>query len=207
IITLCIPAHLSHILQPLDVGCFSPLKTAYRRQVEKLMRNQFNYITKLEFLSAFRDAFQGTGLVLFNLDKVISKLDVTWQLKTPKNYHEFGSQMKLITNKLGSSLSSLKDRYQQLVKGTLRKRKRIQKEEVLSFSTGQDKSTKDPTTASSSSKKGCGKARADGAELTQRRCSNCSRTRHNTRTYKINEDSTIKSSSNKNGTITDGTVE
>ncbi|KAF2174716.1 DDE-domain-containing protein, partial [Zopfia rhizophila CBS 207.26] len=31
IITLYIPAHSSHILQPLDVGCFWPLKRAYRR--------------------------------------------------------------------------------------------------------------------------------------------------------------------------------
>ena len=26
IITLCMPPHLSHLLQPLNVGCFSPLK-------------------------------------------------------------------------------------------------------------------------------------------------------------------------------------
>ncbi|KAF2179292.1 hypothetical protein K469DRAFT_472288, partial [Zopfia rhizophila CBS 207.26] len=104
----------------------------------------------------------------------------------------------------------LKDGYQQLVKGTLtmaqemvlirdrvaeleaanktvsrqkqRKRKRIQKGGVLSFSTGQNKSTKDPTTASSSSKKGRGKARADETKPTQRRCSNCGGTGHNART-------------------------
>jgi hypothetical protein len=29
IITLCMPPHLSHLLQPLDVGCFAPLKRAY----------------------------------------------------------------------------------------------------------------------------------------------------------------------------------
>ena len=31
IITLYIPPHLLYILQPLDVGYFSPLKMAYRR--------------------------------------------------------------------------------------------------------------------------------------------------------------------------------
>ncbi|KAF2179643.1 DDE-domain-containing protein [Zopfia rhizophila CBS 207.26] len=185
------PAHSSHILQPLDVGCFSPLKTAYRRQVKKLMRNQFNHITKLEFLPAFRDAFdasitesniqesfRGAGLVPFDLDKVILKLDVTWQSKIPKNYHEFGSQTKLITDKLGilamaQEMVLIRDRVAELEAANKaasrqkqRKRKRIQKGGVLSFSTGQDKSTKDPSTASSSSKKGCGKVRADGAELT-----------------------------------------
>ena len=47
------PAHSSHILQPLDVGCFGPLKTAYGRQVEGLMRLGVNYIAKYEFLTAY----------------------------------------------------------------------------------------------------------------------------------------------------------
>ncbi|XP_044714673.1 DDE superfamily endonuclease domain-containing protein [Hirsutella rhossiliensis] len=38
IVTLCMPPHSSHILQPLDVGCFGPLKQAYGRQIEKKMR-------------------------------------------------------------------------------------------------------------------------------------------------------------------------
>ena len=37
IITLCMPSHSSHILQPLDVGCFGPLKKAYGREIEGLM--------------------------------------------------------------------------------------------------------------------------------------------------------------------------
>src|SRR6478752_4268599 len=38
IITLCMPPHSSHLLQPLDVGCFGPLKTAYGREIEHLIR-------------------------------------------------------------------------------------------------------------------------------------------------------------------------
>ncbi len=30
---LFLPAHTSHVVQPLDLGCFSSLKTAYRRQL------------------------------------------------------------------------------------------------------------------------------------------------------------------------------
>jgi hypothetical protein len=37
IITLCMPRHSSHILQPLDVGYFSPMKTAYGRQAKNLV--------------------------------------------------------------------------------------------------------------------------------------------------------------------------
>jgi hypothetical protein len=33
IITLCMPPHASHILQPLDVGCFAPLKQAYKKEI------------------------------------------------------------------------------------------------------------------------------------------------------------------------------
>ena len=111
IITLCMPPHSSHLLQPLDVGCFSPLKKAYGRQVEGLMRNHINHITKLEFLPCFKGAFfasiaksniqggfRGAGLVPSNPEAVLSKLDVrlrtptpltvedsTWESKTPSN--------------------------------------------------------------------------------------------------------------------------
>jgi hypothetical protein len=83
------PPHLSHLLQPLDVGCFAPLKQAYERQAEELMRNQITYITKLEFLPCFKRAFnaaitpsniqggfRGAGLVPFDPERVITALDV-----------------------------------------------------------------------------------------------------------------------------------
>jgi hypothetical protein len=43
--------------QPLDVGCFSPLKTAYSKQIEHLVKNKIHHITKVEFLPAFKQAF------------------------------------------------------------------------------------------------------------------------------------------------------
>jgi hypothetical protein len=57
IILLYMPAHASHLLQPLDVGCFGPLKTAYGHEIESFARNHINHITKLEFLPAFCAAF------------------------------------------------------------------------------------------------------------------------------------------------------
>jgi hypothetical protein len=53
IITLCMPAYSSYILQPLDVGCFSLLKKAYSRQIEDMMRAHIIHITKDDFFSAF----------------------------------------------------------------------------------------------------------------------------------------------------------
>jgi hypothetical protein len=47
------PAHSSHLLQLLDVGCFSPLKYAYRGLVEQKMRLGYNHINKFDFLQAY----------------------------------------------------------------------------------------------------------------------------------------------------------
>ena len=87
------------------------------------------------FLPAFRDAFnesisieniqggfRGAGLVPFNPEAVLEKLDVRlqtpsprppedapWQPKTPSNSAEFGSQSKLIRNNFHSSPASIKE--------------------------------------------------------------------------------------------------
>jgi len=88
------PAHASHLLQPLDVGCFAVLKQAYGRQIEHLIRCSITHISKTEFFDAFyaafkatftesniRGGFKGAGLAPFNPENIISKLDV--QLRTP----------------------------------------------------------------------------------------------------------------------------
>ena len=58
IITLCMLAHALYLLQPLDVGCFSPLKKAYGNEVGCLIYNRIHYINKLSFLLAFKAAFK-----------------------------------------------------------------------------------------------------------------------------------------------------
>jgi hypothetical protein len=88
------PPYSSYLLQPLDVGCFSPLKRAYSQEIEALILHYINHITKLEFLPAFKaaftrsftatnicSAFRGAGLVPLQPDIVLLKVDV--QLRTP----------------------------------------------------------------------------------------------------------------------------
>ncbi|PWI64139.1 hypothetical protein PCL_12105 [Purpureocillium lilacinum] len=135
IITLCMPSHSSHILQPLDVGCFGPLKQAYGRQVEELMRTHVTHISKLEFLCAFRQAFfssmtekniqggfSGAGLVPYDPQRVLAKLDVRirtptppvipveiqlpWVSKTPRNAYEASSQSKHIKTRISTHQNS-----------------------------------------------------------------------------------------------------
>jgi len=50
IIPFCLPAHSTHLLQPLDVGLFSPLQRYYSNGLDDLMRKGHAGINKLEFL-------------------------------------------------------------------------------------------------------------------------------------------------------------
>jgi hypothetical protein len=86
------PAHASHLLQPLDVGCFAVLKRSYGSRVTGYTRLGINSIEKDDFIDIFpqaRDdafkstiiysAFAATGLVPFNPDRVLSKLNIRLQ--------------------------------------------------------------------------------------------------------------------------------
>jgi hypothetical protein len=138
IITLCMPPHSSHLLQPLDVACFGPLKKAYGREIEHLIKRSVIYISKTEFLSAFHTAhqatitksniqggFRGAGLHPLDADHVISKLDVKihtptppegstelpdpWVSKTPKTTKEIKCQSGYIEKRIRRHKSSSPD--------------------------------------------------------------------------------------------------
>jgi hypothetical protein len=105
------PPHSSYLLQPLDVACFSPLKRSYGDAISALACSYIHYINKETFLLAFKVAFEKTftaeniyvgfraaRLVLYNLEAVLSKLNVrlrtppstivedgAWEAKTPRN--------------------------------------------------------------------------------------------------------------------------
>ena len=126
IITLCMPPHSSHLLQPLDVGCFSPLKRAYSTEIEALIRYQVNHITKEDFLPAFKAAydkaitkenifgsFRGAGLVPHDESAVLSKLDIRirtptpsspdlprWDPKTPRTCAEVAAQSQHVKERI-----------------------------------------------------------------------------------------------------------
>jgi hypothetical protein len=94
IIILCILPHSSHLLQPLNVSYFTPLKRSYGSAVKQYIRVGVNYIDKVDFLRAYytariaaittstiRSGFVATGLVLYDPDRVLTKLCT--QLRTP----------------------------------------------------------------------------------------------------------------------------
>ena len=83
------PPHSSHLLQLLNVACFSLLKRKYSDAILVLARSRVYYISKQTFLPAFKATFKkvftqenvcagfrGAGLVLYNLEAVVLKLNV-----------------------------------------------------------------------------------------------------------------------------------
>lgn len=62
IILLVFPPHTTHRLQPLDVGCFQPLSTAYSIELDKLMNSSGGRVsmTKTLFYPMFREAWQNS---------------------------------------------------------------------------------------------------------------------------------------------------
>jgi hypothetical protein len=89
------PPYLSYLLQPLDVGCFSPLKQAYGDEISSLAQYSTKQIKKEAFLLAFKAAFKkamtkeniyigfrGARLVPYNLEAVILKLNIVLYILT-----------------------------------------------------------------------------------------------------------------------------
>jgi hypothetical protein len=96
IICICMPPHSSHLLQPLDVGCFGPLKRAYGGLVEAKMRLGYNHIDKLDFLKAYpaarqqvfsiqniQNGFRAAGIRPHDPSQVLNKLNYTVHTPTP----------------------------------------------------------------------------------------------------------------------------
>jgi hypothetical protein len=146
IITLCMPPHTSHLLQPLDVGCFSPLKVAYGHQVSELARQRVFHIDKLDFLQIYpgireavlseqniRAGFRATGLVPAYPERVLSSLtvvrtpsppgtaanaEVAWTAETPHTIAQLEQQARFIEERLGRQPQSpTSQAIRQLVKG------------------------------------------------------------------------------------------
>ena len=96
ILPVCLSPHTSHILQPLDVSCFGPLKHYHSQAVmDSAQTGTINY-DKVEFLENFPairrrafnsnnilSAFRSTGLVPFNPDIVLSKYPISSRTTTP----------------------------------------------------------------------------------------------------------------------------
>lgn len=87
IIALCLPAHSTHRLQPLDVGFNAVYSKQYHNAADRAIRNSITGIDKQLFIKLLAEArentvsedlikaaWRGTGLIPYNPEKVLSKL-------------------------------------------------------------------------------------------------------------------------------------
>jgi hypothetical protein len=123
------------------------LKRKYSDEISALARSRIHHISKETFLPAFKATFEkvftlenvqagfrGAGLIPYNPEAVLSKLDVrlrtpplttvedgAWEAKTPRNAYEIEAQSTLIRNRMqnyrSSPASSLDEQVKQLSKG------------------------------------------------------------------------------------------
>ena len=134
IIPLYMPPHSSHLLQPLDISCFAPLKHFYGPKVREMAQNSIHAIDKKEFISIYSSihgrpfskanilsGFAVAGLVPFKPERVLSKLNVKTPTppsssssnqsfylgRTPANLYQLNQQKKQIQDLQNQSLSSV----------------------------------------------------------------------------------------------------
>ena len=114
IIPLCLPPHSTHLLQPLDVGIFSPLARAYKKRLYDFAFYGAVNITKPKFLEYYQaarheaisptniaSAWRATGLLPFDPSVILQKIQPTAQSTTQppcisftdKNGHRFDIPM------------------------------------------------------------------------------------------------------------------
>jgi hypothetical protein len=153
IITLGLLPYSSYLTQLFDIRCFSILKQAYGRQIEIFIKTYINYITKIKFFLAFtvvykelitaentQAGFRGTGLMPFDPQVILLKLDIKlrtltpsrpfitnstpWVSQTPSNPTKTFSQTIIVRNRIlcyqGSSLTLFFEIVRALAKGIKR---------------------------------------------------------------------------------------
>jgi len=129
------PAHASHLLQPLDVGVFGPLKRAYGKLLEKRMIAGNNHIDKEDFLSLYPPAcakvftpdnickgFAGAGLKPLDKEWVLAKIifqlctptppasvesSVSSAFQTPQNLHQLDHKVRSLQKSLSARKQKL----------------------------------------------------------------------------------------------------
>jgi hypothetical protein len=83
VIVLCFPAHATHLLQPLDVGCFASLKKEYcellmtEQRAQSTNRDDFIHLyaeaQKVLTPALIQSSFKSTGIWPFNPAKVMTR--------------------------------------------------------------------------------------------------------------------------------------
>lgn len=89
---LILPSHCSHLLQPLDVGVFGPMKKYHALEIDRLVRTGITRFQRAEWVTLYqtirkkalsieniRSGWRGAGLVPFCSGRVLNQLPVPFQ--------------------------------------------------------------------------------------------------------------------------------
>jgi len=97
IVVFLLPPHASHILQPLDVGVFGPLKTAMATHLSRLLATEIARLQKVEWVDKYIPArvrsitvsniqggWRGAGLFPLNRHRILRTLSEPSTLSSPE---------------------------------------------------------------------------------------------------------------------------
>lgn len=133
---LILPPHTSHILQPLDISIFGPLKKRLTAALQPLSQAQLVRIQKIEWLEAYKQArleactaqniksaWRGSGMIPFNPIRALRTIDQgTLALpETPATPSRFDIFNQVFVNSSPPDISTL-HKANELLKATLRSR-------------------------------------------------------------------------------------
>ena len=87
IVPIKLPPHATHLLQPLDVVAFQPLKHHHRKAIDRALRLGIYEFNRVEFIAAFqkmrtdtftvstvKSSWREAGLIPFDPDKVLERI-------------------------------------------------------------------------------------------------------------------------------------
>jgi hypothetical protein len=119
---LILPPHTSHILQPLDISIFGPLKKRLTAALQPLSQAQLVRIQKIEWLEAYKlarseacttqnvkSAWRGSGMIPFNPIRALRTIDqdTPCQPEAPATPLEFDIFNQVFVNSSPPDISTL----------------------------------------------------------------------------------------------------
>jgi hypothetical protein len=132
---LILPPHCSHILQPLDIAIFGPLKTAHAVETDLLVRTGIVRLQKQEWVDVYRraraksitavnikSAWRGAGLIPWNPQKAYNKLpsqgvNTPSTPRTPQSEHLLDSSLLVSSLPDGTELQNSNTVLKQALRG------------------------------------------------------------------------------------------
>jgi hypothetical protein len=134
IVPFALPPHLTHLLQPLDVVVFQPLKHYHAKALDVMIRDGVVNVSKLEFLSliegvrrqaftakTIKSAFKKTGIWPFDPDlviKIVKEREAAVRTPSPQPSLQASSdfetpvtlrQINKVADRIGEALQEMED--------------------------------------------------------------------------------------------------